>query len=1325
MSFNPTLHPTIFSRPHYLSGRSAWVEHIPFAYAIVSALRPRTIVELGTHYGDSYCAFCQTANELKLDVRAYAVDTWQGDEHAGFYGEDVLNTLRQAHDVPYSQFSTLVRSTFDEAVVHFGPGTIDLLHIDGLHSYEAVKHDFETWLPLLSDRAVVLFHDTNVRERDFGVWQLWEELSGRYPSFSFLHGHGLGVLGVGGQIPEAMQTLFQTEDEAAVATRNFFAQLGAGLSREAQLSGSLNAQNANVAELQAQLSASQAELAKTRGEIQSASAKLNAVQGVTQELKAQIDELETIPNVAEDKNVELQAQLDRANLTLSAIVNSRTWKLAHPLRQMGGRAAHQRRRLSRVMTAQRTAGGWRPLAQAVYRVWRRGGVPAVLDAARSVSPAGRLVAGMTVDSREATLLEDIRVRLVGNGTSTVAPAAAVAAGPLISLVMPVFKISPALLREAIDSVRAQTYQKWELCIADDCSAMPELDELLAEYVRKDARIKVTKLPENGGISRASNAALKLATGEYIALMDNDDLLTFDALEHVAAAIVRQPEVDLLYSDECKTDESGKPVEIFAKPDWSPMLMLNCMYIGHLGVYRRSLVVEVGGFRSEFDFSQDYDLALRVSERAKCVMHIPHVLYGWRMIASSGSAGGKPFARQTNISALQAAADRRGWAGTAVPLPAANRIQFDLSKEQAFVSIVVPSDNRRNIEDTIKSINDNTTYTAYEIVVVTNSTIVDALSAGPVDSRVRLVRYDKPYSFSDKCNVGAHNSRGQYLVFFNDDVRVITPEWLEGVIEYLERDGVGIVGPKLLYENGTIQHAGMVTGVRRLVGTAFHSLPADTATYFNFAQSVREVSLICGACLGIGKEVFDRVGGFDAVNAPINHSDVDLCFKVRDLGLSCVYTPHATLLHIGHMSLAEVDKKKVAAPRKKDKADIFLLRRWISYVCEDKYFPKPMRDLAYHDSPEPFDVYQPLAPTVAASQGKDILLVSHDLTESGAPRVVLEMARTLVDAGHFVVVASPDDGPLRHELQRLGVAVIVDSLLLTRHVSVRDLARNFDLVIANTAVAWPIVLQLTPFVDVYWYIHETGLVTDLIERYPGFLQALAKVKHVFAGSRRAAGPLRKYRDDVRVMEYGLDPLSIDAVALPNVETSESRRLVVSVFGSYEPRKGQDLFVAGVAALPRSILERCEFHVYGRVLDVGFFEGVQRMAKSVPQLTLHTQLGYDQYVRQLVTSDLVVVPSRDDTLPLVSLHAMGASKPLMCTLSTGTSEYLENEVSGFVISSNHPPAITQALMDAIGNAGKWHEIGRAGKVLFDQHFSRDRFSNLLLEEIGTARELASAA
>ncbi|GAC1480125.1 MAG: hypothetical protein NVS2B11_04780 [Acetobacteraceae bacterium] len=518
-------------------------------------------------------------------------------------------------------------------------------------------------------------------------------------------------------------------------------------------------------------------------------------------------------------------------------------------------------------------------------------------------------------------------------------AGSVSGGPTISILLPVYRTPLHVLERAILSVMCQTYKDWELCVVDDHSGQAGLRAALARFAAADARIRVVQARSNGGIAAASNRALGLATGTYAGLLDHDDMLTGDALELVAAVLRARPELDLVYSDECTIDAEDVPVRLYTKPDWSPMLLTAGMYTGHFSVYRTAMMRDAGGFRSAFDYSQDYDLALRIAERGPVVAHIREVLYGWRMIAGSAAMGDKPSARASNVAALQSALERRGWGGAALPLPMSNRMARSPARPP-LVSIVVPSDTAAHILQTVMSIVAHTAYPKYEIVVVARDVVIGACRKAVRPGRVRFVGYNEAFNFSDKCNAGAAAARGAYVVFFNDDVRVVTPDWIEILLEALTLPGVGAVAPKLLYEDNTIQHAGMVTGTRRLVTTAFHCFPHATPAHHNMAQSLREVSLLSGACLAMPASVFAALGGFDAVNTPIAHSDVDLCLRLREAGLSCLFTPHAVLTHIGHLSMG-IDER-AAAKRKAfrpDKADIYLMRRF-GRMLEDDPFRRP-------------------------------------------------------------------------------------------------------------------------------------------------------------------------------------------------------------------------------------------------------------------------------------------------------------------------------------------------------------------------------------------------
>jgi glycosyltransferase involved in cell wall biosynthesis len=735
-----------------------------------------------------------------------------------------------------------------------------------------------------------------------------------------------------------------------------------------------------------------------------------------------------------------------------------------------------------------------------------------------------------------------------------------------------------------------------------------------------------------------------------------------------------------------------------------------MYTGHFSVYRKSLVGSVGGFRSKYDFSQDYDLALRITERQPKVSHIRECLYGWRMIPGSAASGDRPDARISNIAALQDAADRRSYNGVAIALPTANRVKRAVPAERPLFSIIIPSDNYANIRTSVESIVSNSSYANYEILVVTNSSLI-ASAGNQLGPATRFVPYNKPYNFSDKCNAGAARANGDYVIFFNDDVRVITPDWIESLLEYLTLPQVGAVSPKLIYANETIQYAGMVTGVRRLTGTAFHSYPENTTAYFNLAQSVREVSVLTGACLAMPMKVFCDVGGFDKENAPVAHSDVDLCFRVRETGRSCVYTPHAQLTHIGHLSIGsdEAENKKRAKPFQKNKVDLFLLKEWGHYLEEDPYFPREIRDLIYIDSQEPFS-FRKGASRPAPIRGKDFILFSHDLSASGAPRVLYDIAMTLINAGHYVLVVSPENGVFGERLLAAGADVIIDPLALSGHPAVVDLAKNFDAAICNTVQCWRIPLELQPYLPVYLYAHESQLIRHFSENVPGFREGMSAATAIWAAGPLAVSAIRDY--------CAIEARNIEGCVAPNylpTDRQSSGKIVIAVIGTYEPRKGQDIAIRGFGLLPLKLRDKCQLVMAGRTNDDDFRGKLQNIAGNDSNVVFNDELNRTDVAVLLSCADIVLIPSRDDPLPLVSMEALASGKVLVCSKTTGTSEYIQDGESGFILRDNEAESVKATLQLVLDRMHDWPRIGANARGVYEAHFTPRHFEERILQAL----------
>lgn len=513
--------------------------------------------------------------------------------------------------------------------------------------------------------------------------------------------------------------------------------------------------------------------------------------------------------------------------------------------------------------------------------------------------------------------------------------------PTFSILMPVFNTDPAELSAAVESVIAQSYSNWELCIADDCSSHAETRAVLDRFAAgQNARIKVAYGTERGGISKTCNAAWQLATGDYVCFLDHDDTLSPHALAYLCEALDRHPQADLLYSDEDKIDSKDKRFEPFFKPDWSPDLLLAENYICHLLVVRQDLARKIGHLNPDCDGSQDYDLILRACEQAAEIQHVPRVLYHWR--ASEGSTAvtqeNKQYALTAAHRALEQHCARTGKILTVEPakIPGRWRVRYRIPSETR-VSIIIASGGKLDIlRANLDSLLSKTTYTDYEVVVMDNSkhngieSYVRELQ--PLHKNVRYLDWrNKPFNYSAINNTAAREFESPVLLFLNDDTSVIEPGWLEAMVELAVRPDVGAVGAKLLYPDGRIQHAGVIMGIYDNCGHAFKGLDGSISHYFDFPDVIRNVSAVTGACLMARRDVFWKVGGFDEAQFAIAFNDIDLCLKIRNQGYQVLYTPHAVLYH--HEAFSKTSRDLVPHP---DEVEAMRLK-WENVINADPYY----------------------------------------------------------------------------------------------------------------------------------------------------------------------------------------------------------------------------------------------------------------------------------------------------------------------------------------------------------------------------------------------------
>jgi GT2 family glycosyltransferase len=517
--------------------------------------------------------------------------------------------------------------------------------------------------------------------------------------------------------------------------------------------------------------------------------------------------------------------------------------------------------------------------------------------------------------------------------------------PLISVVMPVYNIDVRWLREAIKSVRDQLYTHWELCIADDASSKSEVKDVLKEYERLDSRIKVVYRENNGHISAASNSALCLARGEFIALMDHDDVLAEHALYMVAEELNEHSDADIVFSDEDKIDERGLRYEPYFKSDWNPDLFYSQNFVNHLGIYRRKLINEIGGFRLGYEGSQDYDLALRVVERTSKdkIRHIPFILYHWRAISGSTAlaVGEKNYAHEVARKALRSHFERLG---TKVQVTngigAYHRVIYEIPKPAPLVSLIMPTRDRLEfLRRSVKDILQNTDYANVELIIVDNQSeqqdTIAFLKNIQSDRRVRVLKYDQPYNFSAINNMAVREANGNIIGLVNNDIGVINPGWLTEMVSHAVRQEIGAVGAMLYYPNNTIQHAGVVLGIGGVAGHIHKHLPRGVSGYFSRAALIQNFFAVTAACILMRRNVFKEVGGLDEDNLPVAFNDIDLCIKIHKHGYRILWTPYAELYHYESATRGS-DHTPEQLPRFMNEVN-YMKQRWKDILNNDPYY----------------------------------------------------------------------------------------------------------------------------------------------------------------------------------------------------------------------------------------------------------------------------------------------------------------------------------------------------------------------------------------------------
>ncbi len=905
-------------------------------------------------------------------------------------------------------------------------------------------------------------------------------------------------------------------------------------------------------------------------------------------------------------------------------------------------------------------------------------------------------------------------------------ATAAATGPLISLVVPVYNTPERVLRELFDSVRAQFYPRWELCLADDASPQPHVRRLLEAAARTDPRVKPVFRTENGHISRATNSALAAATGDFVALLDHDDLLPPDALLHVAQAVQARPTAGYLYTDEDKIDDAGRRYDPQFKGGWSPEMAITHNYTHHLTVIRRTVVERAGRLRPGFDGAQDLDLFLRCFELVAPadVVHVPFICYHWRAHEHSTATRGdqKGYLFDAARRAILEAVGRRGLRAEPFLPELAQRHALCLHQlrwdpailRERPVTIVIPTKNRADLlRRCLDSLARTVPRDAVKVVIVDDQSDDAATLAllrelpARADLHCEVLRAPpapEGFNYSRLVNLGSARADTPLLLHCNNDIEALAPGWLEDMAGWLSVPGVDVVGPRLLYPDGTINHAGLSLSRRdRLPHALFDREPADDLGYLFLPHAARDVAAVTGACLLTRTDLYRQLGGFDEGRLRVAYNDVDFCLRVQERGGRVVYTPQAVLWHEGSAS---------RGVRYTEKEHVAFLERHGGYrdpqLSAALEFPPPAPRLdpfhhLYAGTPRPLR----------------LLLVTHNLNFEGAPILLFEQARHhAAQPGVSVRVASMADGPLRQRYEALGIPVeIWDAAPLLRAEDPAPFAAavaafagarrwdDVDLVVGNTLLCfWAVPLAAQAGRPSLLYVYESSPVEKLFARaaLPPRLrgpaeEALRQATRVVFSARATEAVFAEHNANDN---FRLAPSSVDLAAIRQLGAGADRAalrrrygfpsdtpLVMNV-GAVTERKGQHIYIRGVDLLRKEYAATFPGRPAPLFLIIGAREGLylETVQQDIALLGLDGVRIIPEtpdIADYFLMADLLVCTSFEESFPRVLLEAMAFGVRIVSTDVFGIPEMLTGNDEAILVPAGDPFKLCAALKRALAD------------------------------------------
>lgn len=893
----------------------------------------------------------------------------------------------------------------------------------------------------------------------------------------------------------------------------------------------------------------------------------------------------------------------------------------------------------------------------------------------------------------------------------------------ISIVMPVYNPPVVFLEAAISSVTSQVYDNWELCIADDFSPNSDVQLALETRAAQDDRIRLILREENGNISAATNSAASLATGEFILFLDHDDELTPDALGEIALYLKDHPETDFVYSDDDKINTQGQRYAPQFKPDWSPELLLSYMYMGHVCAVRRTIFEQVGGIRVGFEGSQDYDFALRATEKCRHVGHLPLVLYHWRAIEGSTATSGaaKPESFATAKKALQEALERRDLNGRVYQPEWAQKVScgifaYHFPDDGPSVSVIIPTKNQLLLlRECIGSLK-KTTYKNYQIVIIDNESdepeTLDYLSSIP-HTVLKIGNEGQGFNFAAINNRAAEQVDSDYLVFMNNDVEVISPDWLSQMVGFANSSKVGAVGARLLYPDGRIQHAGVVHGLHHgLAGHAFKLAPNWDNGYLSYTKVSRNYSAVTAACLLTPRKLFLDSGGFDSDHFAVAYNDADYCYRLVEAGYRCVYCSTAELFH----------KEGTTRGFKDNPQEIAAFKR--KYASKVDPFYSPHLSLA----DEQFKII-PRKVVFEVSPPVKTLVFTHNLNWEGATYHQCELTLSLMKSGVVEpVVYSSTDGPLRQAYESAGITVHVRPHPLQGVLRVENYyeslsaladfikSQSIELVYGNTiSTFYAIAAAHQANVPSIWNIHESEEWDFHLSHFGPQLLAHAlksfqlpyRVIFVADATRDRYLPLNTHHN-FSVIHNGLNLERLKPsqktltreTARRSLQVSEGEIVLLSL-GTICERKGQHDLVLALARLP------LELHPKIRVFMVGdrpsqYSSKLKQLIKQLPPSLRHRVSVVSEtsnVVDYYKAADIFIFTSRIESFPRVILEAMACGLPIITTPVFGVKEQVKEGINALFYEPGEVDQLAEKIRLMLGDEAMRLAFGRNSSAVLN--------------------------